>query len=118
MTFGKLRFAEWFIYDKFSFNVYIKADKEELLLSLFLDKLISEEECDNPDLLSMEEVIEKWNKAINELKHREFEKIAGEWYENLTLGENSDNIWSGEYDHKKVECIDIKNFKLPSIFLK
>ena len=69
----------------------------------------------------MEEVIEKWNKASNskDLYYLEFEKIAGEWYENLTLSEHySDLLWSGDYDSQNVECIDIKNFKLPSIFLK
>ena len=119
MTFGKLRVADWFRYDRFGINIYIKADKEGLLTPLyFVASAISEEEYDNPDSFSMEEVIEKWNKAGNGLKHREFEKIAGEWYENLTTGEYSDLLWSGDYDSNNVECIDIKNFKLPSIFLK
>lgn len=118
MTFGKLRVADWFRYDRFGINVYIKADKEDMLSTLFVVSAVSEEECNNPDSFSMEEVIEKWNKTGNELRHREFEKIAGEWYENLTLGEYSDLLWSGDYDSKNVECIDIKNFKLPSIFLK
>ena len=118
MTFGKLRVADWFRYDRSSINIYIKANKEDMLGALFVAGVGSEADWDNPDSFSMEEVIEKWNKAGNGLKHREFEKIAGEWYENLTTGEYSDLLWSGDYDSNNVECIDIKNFKLPSIFLK
>ena len=32
MTFGKLRVADWFRYDRFGINVYIKADKDGLLV--------------------------------------------------------------------------------------
>lgn len=118
MTFGKLRVADWFRYDKFGINVYIKVDKQDLLNNLYFANIISEEEYNNPDSFSIDEIIEKYNKAGNTLASCEFEKIAGDWYENLTLGENSDNLWAGDYDAKNVECIDIKNFKLPSIFLK
>lgn len=121
MTFGKLRLADWFRYDRFGINVYIKADKQDLLNNLYFVHIISEEESNNLDSFSMDEIIEKYNKAVSESKlgHCEFEKIAGEWYVNLTLGDyDSKLLWSGDYDSKNVECIDIKNFKLPSIFLK
>lgn len=115
MTFGKLRNANWLTFDKYGVNIYIKVDRSWCLEQLNSFREDSYSDYNNSD---MDKLIEKLKDVSTERKfYWEFELIGGMYYFDVVASGQLDNVFSGDYDDFKVDCIDLKNFKLPTFFI-
>ena len=115
MTFGKLRNAKWLTFDKYGVNIYIRIGRSWCLEQLNSFREDSYSDYNNLDL---DKLIEKIKDVSEEKKmYWEFELIGGTYYFDVVASGQLDYVFSGDYDDFKVDCIDLKNFKLPTFFI-